>query len=131
MSPKYRQHPLAPQIARSRGLASFIVLLSSLVTAQAVQAGSKESKERAAKTACLSGDAAKGVALLAELYVTTNDLNYLFNQGRCFEQNGRYADAIVRFREYQRKTTDGGHAPDAVADKHIADCQALLDKHSP
>jgi hypothetical protein len=71
------------------------------------------------------------VALLAELYVTTNDITFLFNLGRCFEQNGRYEDAIVRCREYQQKNADAGNAPDAEADKHIVKCQALLDKQKP
>lgn len=78
--------------------------------------------------ACLSGDYAKGVAILSELYVDTKDRTYLFNQGRCFEQNGRYADAILRFREYLRKIRDAGAAPDADAERHIADCEALLAK---
>jgi hypothetical protein len=112
-------------------LKCFAFLLPYLIATQGAQAGSKEGKERAAKTACLSGDAAKGVALLAELYVDTSDINYLFNQGRCFEQNGRYADAVIRFREYLRKGADAGHAPDPVAERHIADCQALLDKQAP
>jgi tetratricopeptide (TPR) repeat protein len=101
------------------------------MAAQGARAAGKDSKERAAKTACLSGDAAKGVALLAELYVDTNDITYLFNQGRCFEQNGRYADAIIRFREYLGKNKDAGKATDPVAERHLADCQALLDKQAP
>ena len=108
-----------------------MLLLPFLIAIQGAQAGGKESRERAAKTACLSGDAAKGVALLAELYVDTNDSTYLFNQGRCFEQNGRYADAIIRFREYLRKNKDAGNATDDAAERHIADCQALLDKQAP
>jgi tetratricopeptide (TPR) repeat protein len=104
-----------------------LLFILSLITApQLAQAGSRENKERTAKTACLSGDTAKGVALLAELYVSTNEAIHLFNQGRCFEQNGRYEEAIVRFREYQRKNADAGREPDAQADEHIADCQALL-----
>ncbi|MGD0838952.1 MAG: hypothetical protein ABSB49_20140 [Polyangia bacterium] len=91
-------------------------------------AGERGDKERAAKTACLSGDYAKGVALLAELYVSTNDVIYLFNQGRCFEQNGKYEEAIVHFREYQRKNADVGNPSDSAADRHIAECQALLNK---
>lgn len=94
-------------------------------------AAAKEGKDKLAKTACLSGDYAKGVALLAELYVSTDDIAHLYNQGRCFEQNGKYEEAIVRFREFQRKNADAGNPPDADAEKHIADCQALLDKQRP
>jgi hypothetical protein len=87
-----------------------------------------EGKQRAAKTACLAGDYAKGVAILAELFVSTNNATYLFNQARCFEQNGRYADAVTRFREYQRKTRSAGKPADEEADRHIAECEALLEK---
>jgi hypothetical protein len=111
--------------------ASLLLVVAWLVIPVAVQAGAKENKERAAKTACLSGDYAKGVALLAELYVSTNEVTYLFNQGRCFEQNGKYEEAIVRFREYQLKNSDAGNALDESAEKHIANCQAVLDKQKP
>jgi hypothetical protein len=91
------------------------------------QAASEESRERAAKKACLAGDVAKGVAILADLYVRTEDPVFIFNQGRCFEQNGRYQDAIVRFREFLQKHQDAGHSSDPGAEQHIAKCQALLD----
>ena len=111
---------------------SLLLVLATFAVPAAARAGSKENKERAAKTACLSGDYAKGVALLAELYVSSNnDITYLFNQGRCFEQNGKYEEAIVRFREYQLKNADAGNAPDESAEKHIATCQAVLDKQKP
>ena len=111
---------------------SLLLVLAIFAVPAAARAGSKENKERAAKTACLSGDYTKGVALLAELYVSSNnDVTYLFNQGRCFEQNGKYEEAIVRFREYQLKNADAGHAPDESAEKHIANCQAVLDKQKP
>jgi len=47
----------------------------------------KPRTERVAKAACLSGDYIKGVSILAELYVQTNDPNLLFNQGRCYQQS--------------------------------------------
>jgi len=106
-------------------------LVAMLALPGAARAAGREAKERAAKTACLAGDYAKGVALLAELYVSTREAIYLFNQGRCFEQNGRYEEAIVRFREYQRKNADAGRAPDAAAEKHIADCREQLALQKP
>jgi hypothetical protein len=87
---------------------------------------SKEQKERAAKKACLNRDPDKGVELLTDLYVDTNDPTYIFNQGRCYEQNDRCQDAIVRFREYLRKTSTEGERKDAQ--KHIVDCESLLAK---
>jgi tetratricopeptide (TPR) repeat protein len=94
---------------------------------EAAEADGLEARKRAAKTACLSGDYGKGVGLLAEVYVDTNNPIYLFNQGRCFQQNGRYEDAVLRFREYQRKNSDAGGAHDPEAEKQIADCLSLLE----
>jgi len=112
-----------------RKLAFWISFLSLVITAPAASAASREAKERAAKRACLNGDPAKGVQLLTDLYIDTNDPNYLFNQGRCYEQNNRYEDAIGRFREYLRKvggTSDADKADVKSAEKHIADCEKLL-----
>jgi Flp pilus assembly protein TadD len=92
------------------------------------QATDVNAKERVAKTACLAGDFAKGVAILSELYVTTNDEAFIYNQGRCFEQNHRYEDAISRFQEYLRIATRISKAGKADAQKHISDCQSLLAK---
>ena len=100
-------------------------------TNRVASAAPKDRKEMAAKRACLAGDYGKGVALLADLFVASGDINHLFNQGRCFEQNGRFEEAIVRFLEYQRKNPDKGSAGYLDAERHIADCQALLDKRKP
>jgi hypothetical protein len=99
-----------------------------VLAAPAAHAAGKEAKERAARKACLSGDYAKGVGLLSDLFIDTEDPNYIFNQARCFEQNSRWEDAIGRFREYLRKATKIGPADRADTEKHISDCQALLDK---
>jgi hypothetical protein len=88
----------------------------------------KEAKERAAKKACLNRDTEKGVALLTDLYVDTNDPTYIFNQGRCYEQGNMCEDAIVRFREYLRKRPNGNDRSEVA--RHIADCEALLAKRS-
>lgn len=88
---------------------------------------SKDAKERAAKKACLNGEAEKGIKLLTDLYVDTNDPNYIFNQGRCYEQGSLYREAIERFREYLRKAKAATDAERADANKHIADCKAVLD----
>lgn len=87
------------------------------------RAAARDAKERAAKKACLNGDPVKGVEILTDLYVDTSDPNYLFNQGRCYEQNDRCEDAIVRFREYLRKAGSEGRAE---AQKHISECESLL-----
>jgi len=93
-----------------------------------VQAANRDTQERAAKKACLTGDATKGTAILADLYIDSNDPVYLFNQGRCFEQNNRYEEAISRFREYLRKANAASEAEKTDAQKHIDDCEALRGK---
>jgi tetratricopeptide (TPR) repeat protein len=113
---------------RSLALLSLFV---SLFVAAAAHAESQEARERAAKKACLLGDYSKGVELLTDLYVDTNNPIYIFNQGRCYEQNSRYEQAIGLFREFLRKVAETGKADQsdvASAERHVADCQALLAK---
>jgi hypothetical protein len=92
---------------------------------------SADAKERVARKACLKGDPEKGVGILTDLFVDTGDLTYIFNQGRCFEQNRRYEDAIGRFREFLIKATDFSKEDRADAEKHIAACESYLAKTSP
>jgi hypothetical protein len=107
------------------------LLLGSASVAEGAQTG-RAAKERSAKKSCLAGDPAKGVEILAELYVETNDVTYLFNQGRCFEQNRRYEDAIARFREYLMKgETTLSDADRAAAKKHIEACELYMPKPEP
>jgi len=94
-------------------------------------AANRQAKERMAKKACLAGDPAKGVEILAELYVDTNDINYIFNSGRCFEQNRKYEDAIGRFREYLVKGEKLTAEEKAVAQKRIDACESYLPKSEP
>lgn len=105
------------------GIGGCVVFASS--TARADSAGDRE---RAARTACLAGDYSKGVALLAELFVETKDPTHIFNQARCFEQNGQYEQAILRFREFLRKNRDTGGARDLDAEARLAECETLLAK---
>jgi tetratricopeptide (TPR) repeat protein len=120
-------------LRRGKGMLSYNCILPAVVllfSGQAAQAADTAAKERAAKTACLAGDFANGVAILSELYVSTNEPAYLFNQGRCFEQNHRYDDAVSRFQEYLRVGKKLSKAGKADAQKHIGDCQKLLAQQS-
>jgi hypothetical protein len=71
------------------------------------------------------------VAILTELFIDTNDVTYLFNQGRCFEQNRLYEDAIGRFREYVVKGDKLTEKDKAEVEAHIARCQSYLSKSEP
>jgi hypothetical protein len=107
-----------------------LLLVPFLLLARTVEAGNVENRERTARMACLSGDYAKGVALLSELFVDTQDPNYIFNQARCFQQNLLYAEAIARFQEFLRAARKASRTEKAEAEKHIADCQDLLAKQA-
>jgi hypothetical protein len=107
-----------------------LILLLTLAQTGFARAESQESKERIARMSCLSGDYAKGVAILAELFVDTMNSTFIFNQGRCFEQNRRWEDAISRFEEYLRVNKKPKKSDKAEAEKHIAECQVQLAKQS-
>jgi hypothetical protein len=102
------------------------VLIPVLLGARIGRAESVDAKERRARTACLGGDYAKGVQLLSELFVATLDATFIYDQGRCFEQNRRYEDAIARFQEYLRAERKLTRAARAEAQHHIDECKDLL-----
>jgi hypothetical protein len=119
---------------RSISLLRFLPVALLLGAAPAAEAKQSrpEAKERQAKKACLAGDPAKGVEILAELYVDTNNITYIYNQGRCFEQNRRYEDAVGRFREYLLKGESTLSEKDkADTQKRIEACESYLPKPEP
>lgn len=109
------------------GLAALLVVCA----AGTARAQERDQRELEAKKACLGGHPDKGIELLADLYTDTNDPTYIYNQGRCFEQNGRAGEAVTRFREYLRKAT--AIAPDerAQLQKHIDELEAEGRSTSP
>lgn len=111
---------------RRIGFSAMLALASGLLVAPPARASGIDAKERAARRACLSGNYKKGVEILSDLFVKTEDPVFIFNQGRCFEQNGRFEEAITRFLEYLRKAKKSNGQDRADTERHIADCQALL-----
>jgi hypothetical protein len=110
-----------------RSLGSLIIACSVLMFALAnAWAGSPDAQERAARKACLLGDVAKGTEILADLYLDTKNPTYVYNQARCFEQNGQNEQAILRFREYLRKAEGIKPAEVEAVEKRI---KALEEKH--
>ena len=111
--------------------ASIVVALATALVAFPAFGANREAKEKTARTACLAGDYSKGVTLLSELFVSTNDPNFIFNSGRCYEQNSRFLEAISRFKEYLRVSKRLSDEDRADVQKHIDDCQDSLEKQSP
>ncbi len=65
-------------------------------------AAPEDPRPREALGACSSGDFKKGVAILGELYAETRNPSFVFNQARCYQQNGQLEPAKQRFSEYLR-----------------------------
>lgn len=95
----------------------------------ATPARAQPSRDIRARTDCLAGRYQAGVDLLAQLFAESGDATYIYNQARCYEQNGRFEEAILRFREFLRKSKNLPADEKAEANEHIAECQAELDKH--
>jgi hypothetical protein len=68
----------------------------------AAEAPEGDARPTAALAACVSGDVAAGIGLLGQLYAETRDPSFLFNQGRCYQQNSQLEQARTRFAEYLR-----------------------------
>jgi hypothetical protein len=78
------------------------LLAVSLHASGATAQQAEDPRPRAALGACASGDVKKGVSILAELYAETRNPSFVFNQARCYQQNGQLEPARERFREYLR-----------------------------
>jgi hypothetical protein len=89
----------------------------------AIARAQQDPRETEAKKACLANRPDRGIELLAELYAETNDATYIYNQGRCYQQNGRSADAVIRFREYLRKATGIAAGEKAEVERSIAELE--------
>ena len=105
-----------------------LTIVASTGLASAEKAKSRTGQEKAAKKACSVGDFQKGVDILSDLFVETSSPTYVYNQGRCYQQNNRWEQAIGRFREYLRIAKDLTDSDNAAAGQQIADCQTSLGK---
>lgn len=105
------------------------MMLPLATTAMAKGKEDRETREKAAKKACLLGHVEKGSEILADLYVETNDATYIYNQGRCFEQNGKGDQALLRFKEYQRKVRNLSPADQDALRKKIEDLEVATGQH--
>jgi tetratricopeptide (TPR) repeat protein len=85
-------------------------------------------REIQARADCSAGRVQAGVDLLAQMFAESNNPTYIYNQGRCYEQSGKFEEAILHFREFLRKAKDLSPEEKAETNGHITECQAELDK---
>lgn len=110
-------------------LSAFLAVTAAARSSQAAEGGEPIKKqEKAARTACLMGNYQKGAEILVQLFIQTRDPVYLYNQGRCYQQNHRWTEALDRFREYLRKAPDLDDRAKKDTRTHIAECEAHLPK---
>jgi hypothetical protein len=109
-----------------------VVALTSLALARgAAAAEGREAREREARKACFTGNVDRGVEILVDLYGETGHPNYIYNQARCFERNGKYDQALLSYEDYLRKARDVGTAERAEVDKAIAELRTKVGNVSP
>jgi hypothetical protein len=116
----------APRRARVLVLVG-LALLPAATRAQTAPAAADltaiEARDHQAAAACGEGRLEEGVRVLAELFAETDDGNYIFNQARCYQQNGRVPEALARFRMYLNRP-DADPAALARARVYIAELEA-------
>jgi hypothetical protein len=105
---------------------AFLVIFPATNVSARDKASSRDAREKAARKACITGDYTTGVDILADLFVETEDITYVFNQGRCYQQNHMWQEALDRFAEYVRKSQRLSKSAKAEVDSHIADCKLHL-----
>jgi hypothetical protein len=109
-----------------RWLSVAVAGLAMAFSAAARGADSRDAREREARKACFTGNVDRGVEILVDLYGETGHPNYIYNQARCFERNGKYDQAVLSYEDYLRKATNLGEADRAQVEKSIAELRAKL-----
>ena len=103
-----------------------VAALLMAVSATAGAAESLEAREREARKACFTGNVDRGVEILVDLYGETGHPNYIYNQARCFERNGKYEQALLSYEDYLRKAKDLGDPERAQVEKSLAELRAKV-----
>jgi hypothetical protein len=103
-----------------------VAALLMAVSATAGAAESQEAREREARKACFMGNVERGVEILVDLYVETQHPNYIYNQARCFERNGKHDQALLSYEDYLRKAKDLGETERSQVEKSIAELRAKV-----
>lgn len=121
---------LAPRAWRVLLGCCLVQVLATSAWGKPSRTDGRRSREEEAKKACAVGDVSKGIELLGELFVESDSLVFVHNQGRCYQQNGQWEKAINRFEEYLRKAPDLTAEDRSTVERYISECQAKIDKAS-
>lgn len=122
--PRCKFSPQVPAWTMVR-FASLPVIVCWLVSSSGPALGrGADPREAQARAACAAGNVDIGIALLDEIATETGDQNAIYNQARCYQQNGRTDEALSHFKEYRRRVPD--LAPDEAAqvDSFIRELEA-------
>src|SRR4051794_6504543 len=115
--------PASPSLRPIRGFALLLALV-----AMAGPARADEARQTRAKQACAAGHVDEGIELLAALFAESGDVNYVYNQGRCYQQNGKVDQALNRFREYLRRATSASVEERREVEGFISDLERQREK---
>jgi hypothetical protein len=109
----------------ARAVLAALLAASPIVPAGPAQAAPRprEQLEADARRACAAGRVDEGIEILADLFASHGHPNYIYNQGRCFQENGKPEQAISRFREYLRVATDAPAAARDQAERFIRELE--------
>ncbi|HEY0713675.1 MAG TPA: hypothetical protein VGF45_13430, partial [Polyangia bacterium] len=111
----------------ARLVALALVIVSAMVTRPVAAAPSEDPRAAEARRACATGQVDRGVDLLASIIAESGDPSAVYNQARCYQQNGRPEEALNRFREYLRIGADEKPADRRKAERFIAELEAELE----
>ena len=103
-----------------------VAALLMAVSATAGAAESHDAREREARKACFMGNVERGVEILVDLYVETQHPNYIYNQARCFERNGKYDQALLSYEDYLRKAKDLGETERSQVEKALTELRVKV-----
>ena len=120
------------RIVRSRLAATAtLLLLSALGGVGQAAPRTREQRETEARTACAAGRVEDGIEILAQLLTEYGHPNYIYNQARCYQQNGRAEQAISRFKEFLRTSRDISAEERARVEHFIKELEGELPAPAP
>jgi hypothetical protein len=106
---------------------AFSIAATATIEKAAVAAPNEDPRVVEARRACAAGQVDRGVDLLASIVAESGDPGAVYNQARCYQQNGRTEDALHRFREYLRIGTTERPSERRKAERFIEELEAELE----